>query len=139
MELFEYLNVLVTRPAEWSDVTPGEKRKWYFLMQRRMAIGHPEQANALQHLKINQSAVADFWHRFMMLKYQRKMPNWMYTKGVAKAQKEKEKKLDVSEKMVFQFAKSKGIDVKSVRDALELFPTEIVKEIKAYEKTSMQK
>ena len=139
MELFKFLDVLMKKPAEWSDVTPGEKRKQFFPMQRRFAIAHPQEANALQHLKINQAAVADFWQRFMFIKYRRVTPNWMYTKGVVKSRKEKEKKLNVSEKLILQYAKFKEIDVKSIRDALVLFEKEMVKELHDFEKTSMTK
>lgn len=138
MELFEFLNILIERPGEWAEIAPGEKRKQYFMTQRRMAINYPMQANALQHLKINQSEVVDFWHRYVR-KFYTRTPKWMYTAGLAKSKKEKEKKLDVSEKLIAQYAKDKSIDIKSVKDALVLFEKEMVAELKQFEKTIPRK
>ena len=94
MELFDFIRVIFTNPREYSSVTPGEKRKHYFMCNRRFSINFPMQANALQHLKINQSAVIDFWHQFLQKQY-KNIPGWMYTKGVKKSQEVKEKKINM--------------------------------------------
>jgi hypothetical protein len=132
MELFDFIKVVFTPSSEYSSVLAGEKRKHFFIAQRRFAIGYPMQANALQHVKINQSAVMDFWHNFLV-KNHKYMPNWIYTKGVVKAKEVKEKKLTISSDTVKEYCKLYSIDPKTVKDALELFNSRMVEELKQFE------
>ena len=137
-ELFDFIKTVFTNPEEYSSLTPGEKRKHYFLCQRRFAINFPMQANLLQHLKINQSAVMDFWQVFLRKQY-KYVPGWMYTKGVKKAQEVKEKKQNVSNEIIKEYCKRLQIDHKIVRDALEFYPDQMIDELKSFEKIINQK
>ena len=139
MELFEFTKILFERPGEWNDITPGEKRKQYFMVQRRFAIQFPMQANALQHLKINQVAVMDFWQKFMKKTYNGRTPGWMYTKDIKKAKEVKERKTNVSEKLITDYASKMEIDKKSIYDALEFYPDLMLAELKSFEKIINQK
>ena len=138
MELFDFIKVLFTDPKEYSSIPNGEKRKQYFMCQRRFAIQFPMQANALQHLKINQSGVIDFWHAFMRKQY-KFQPNWLYTKGVKKTQEIKEKKLTVSNEVIREYCKYTQTDQKSVRDCLEFFESDMIAELKQFEQILKQK
>lgn len=138
MELFDFIKVIFTNPSEYSSITPGEKRKHYFMCQRRFAINFPMQANALQHLKINQAAVIDFWQIFLRKQY-KFTPGWMYTKGVKKAQEVKEKQLTVSNELIKEYCKYFKVDPKSIRDALEFYPQDMIKELKEFEIILKQK
>ena len=138
MELFEFTKIIFEKPGEWKAITPGEKRKQFFMVNRRFAIQFPMQANALQHLKINQAGVVDFWQHFMQRTYNR-TPGWMYTKGVKKAKLDKEKKNNVSEKLIDEYARRMKLDRKSIYDALEFYPDLMVKELKQFEKVINQK
>jgi len=140
MQLFEFTKILFENPAEWANITPGEKRKQYFMVQRRFAIQFPMQANALQHLKVNQAGVMDFWQKFMWNIYKGRTPGWMYTKGVKKAKEVKERKNhNITGSLISQYAAKMEIDKKSIYDALEFYPDLIVKEIKQFEKVINQK
>jgi len=138
MELFEFTKIIFEKPGEYQNITPGEKRKWFFLLQRRFAIQFPMQANALQHIKINQAGVVDFWQNFMQKRYNR-TPGWMYTKGIKKAKLDKEKKINVSGTLINEYAKRMKIDRNSVHDALEFYPNLMVFELKQFEKVINQK
>lgn len=138
MELFDVIKVIFTKPNEFSSITPGEKRKCYFMLNRRFAINFPMQANALQHLKINQAAVIDFWQNFLRKQY-RFVPGWMYTKGVKKAQEVKEKKQNISNEIIKEYCKYMKVDPKSVRDALEFYPENMINELKKFENILKQK
>ena len=130
---FDIMQILFEDPEKWKDITNGEKQKFYFLSQRRFAIQFPLQANALQHLKINQVAVMDFWQHFMRKRY-KKTPFWMYTKGVKKAKEAKEKKTKVSENTIIEYCKFYKMDRKSIYDALVFYNEDMVKELKLFEK-----
>ena len=97
------------------------------------SIQFPMQANALQHLKINQVGVMDFWQQFMRKQYNR-TPGWMYLKGVKKAKTDKESKIKVSDKLITEYAKKMSMDKKSILEAIEFYPDIIVKELKDFEK-----
>ena len=135
MELFDFIKVVFTNSSEFSSVSAGEKRKHFFIAQRRFAIQYPMQANALQYLKINQSAVMDFWHTFLV-KQNKIIPtaSWIYTKGVAKAKEAKEKKLSVSNDLIKEYCKMYRIDPKSVRDALEFYPSDMIEELHNFQR-----
>ena len=130
--------IIFERPSEWESVTNADKKKHYFMTQRRFSINFPLQANALQSLRINQVAVIDFWQQFMQKQYQR-TPSWMYIKGIKKSKESKETKNKVSESLISEYAKKMQIDRKSVVDALEFYPKDIVKELKSFEKMIKQK
>jgi len=133
MELFDVTKIIFENPKEWKTVTKGEKRKFYFPIQRRFAIQFPMQANVLQQLKINQADVIDFWQYFMKKRYNR-TPGWMYTKGIKKTKQEKEKKINISSALIDKYVKMNKIDKKSIYDALEHYPDLMKKELKAFEK-----
>ncbi len=138
MELFELSKIIFSKGGEYKTVTKGDKKKWFFLLSRRFSIKFPMQANILQHMKVNQVSVIDFWHQFLSQKFN-KTPGWMYTKGAKKAKEKKEKKMDVSETLISEYAKRMVIDRKSVYDALDMFPIDTVKELKDFEKIINQK
>jgi len=139
MELFEFINVLFTKPLEFSKITPGEKRKQYFMVQRRLAIQFPQQANALQHLKINQNAVIDFWENFLRKTYKGYTPKWLYTKGVKKTQEIKEKKISISNEIINEYCRYYKVERKTVEDALEFYNNLMIEELKEFEKILKQK
>jgi hypothetical protein len=132
------IKVIFTNPLEYSSITPGEKRKLFFILNRRFAINFPLQANVLQHVKINQTAVVDFWQNFLRKQYDR-IPGWMYTKGVKKSQEFKENKLNISNDLIKEYCKYFKIDRKSIIDALQFYETSMIKELKEFENILKQK
>jgi hypothetical protein len=135
MELFDLTKVMFEDPKAYSQVTPGEKKKHFFMINRRMAIQYPLQAHVLQHIKIDDVSVVDFWQNFLRKQYN-KTPFWMFTKGVKKIQEEKEKKVNVKEDTIKEYAMRNRYDLKSVREALHFFPEEMKKELQNFEKTT---
>lgn len=133
MELFEMTKSMFGDTDNYGEATKGDKRKNFFMIQRRMAIQHPMQAQALNGLRINQEQAVDVWKRFLSKKYS-KTPFWMYTKGVKAAAEAKEKKINLSKASIEEFAKRHRMDLKSVYEAIDIFPKEMQKEIKDFEK-----
>ena len=133
MEFFDIIKIIFTDPIKYKEITKGEKQKHYFLLQRRFAINFPMQANALQHLNINQAAVVDFWQVFLRKQYDY-LPKWNYIKGVKKTQEIKEKKLTVSNDVIKEYCKTFRVDPKSIRDALEFYPEQMIKELHEFSK-----
>jgi len=134
MELFDITKILFENPTKWKDITIGEKKKFFFIINRMFAIQFPMQANALQNTKINQVGVIDFWQDFMRKRYQR-TPNWMFTKGIAKNKEIKQKKTKVNEALINEYSKKMILDKKSILDALEFYPDLMTAELLKWEKS----
>lgn len=134
MNPFDLIKILIEDPQGYKEVSIIDKRKNFFMINRRLAIGHPLQANALNGLRINQEAAIDVWQKYMSTKYS-KSPGWMYISGVKKAKEAKEKKINVSSATIQEYAKLHDYDIKTVKDALLLFPEEMSKELQTFEKT----
>jgi hypothetical protein len=140
MELFQFLNILFERPAEWEQISNIEKKKQLFMVNRRLAINFPREANALQHLRINPAHVVNFWQYFIRVKKKyTELPKWMYTKGVKKTQEVKEKIVSVSQNTINEYARLNRLDRKSVEEALVFYPEALKKELQDFEKIINQK
>jgi hypothetical protein len=133
MELFELTKAMFESPATYADATKGDKRKNFFIIQRRMAINFPMEANFLQHIRINMEDTIDWWQRFLRKKYQ-KTPYWMFLSGVKKNQEKEEKKIKISNETISGYCQFYQKDPKQVRDAIKFFPEDMVKEMKEFEK-----
>jgi len=133
MNVFDLTKVMFENPGEYSNVNPGEKRKHFFMLNRRFAINFPLQAHALQHVGVDEVGVVDFWQRFLRKQYN-KTPFWMFVKGTKKSQEEKEKKLNIKEATIKQFASTYGYDLKSVKEAIDVFPDQMKKELSQFQK-----
>ena len=133
MELFDIIKIIFEDANKYKEVSKIDKRKNFFMINRRFSIEHPFQANALNLLRINQEEAIDIWQRFIR-KHYNKVPFWIYIKGVKKAKEDKEKKINVSSEIIEEYAKVYNYDKKSVYEALDLFPKEMISELHIFEK-----
>ena len=126
-------------PGAYSGATKGDKRKNFFMIQRRMAIQYPVLANMLQRNRINQEAAVDVWQRYLRIieKYT-KTPFWMFQTGTKKAEEKKEKKINISNETVQEYCKFYQQDPKQIRDAIKFYPAEMAKELKEFEKLQLE-
>lgn len=131
MELFDLTKSMFGDTANYGEATKGDKKKNFFMINRRMAIQHPMQSQALNGLRIDPVSAVDIWQKFLSKQY-KKTPFWMYTKGIKKSKEEKEKKVNIPSADILEYAKAYNYDPKAVRDALVMFPKEVAKEIKDF-------
>ena len=135
MNLFDIIKIIFTSKRVYDEeVTRGDKKKNFFMINRRFAINYPAQANALNHIRIEQDHAVDIWQSFLSKKYS-KPPYWIYAKGIKKAKQTQQEKRKIKDSVIYEYARINKLDVKSVKDALELFPDESYKELKKFEKT----
>lgn len=137
MELFNIIKVIFNNPKEWKEVSNLDKRKNFFMLNRFFSINYPLQANALQHMRINQVMVIEYWFKFLSSKFNR-TPGWIFTKGVKKNKEEKEKKLTITNDEINEYCKLNKIDRKMVDDALIHFQNDMISEIKSFTKIIKQ-
>lgn len=131
--LFDYIKLVFTRNEKsWKELSEMDKSRNFFMLQRFMAIKHPVQANALSLLRINPSAVADYWHRSMRTQYT-SVPTWVYAKTVKK--NEEAKKLDLpSDAMIQWYCNKNEISKRDFMESVKFFGNDFLKEIKSLEK-----
>lgn len=133
MELFELTKAMFESPATYADATKGDKRKNFFMIQRRMAINFPIQANLLQHIRINMEASVDWWQRFLRKQYQ-KTPYWMFQKGVKFHQEKEEKKVKIATETISEYCRFYQKDPKQIKEAIKFYPEKMQEEMKEFEK-----
>ena len=133
MELFELTKAMFESPGTYADATKGDKRKNFFMIQRRMAINFPVQAHLLQHIRINMEASIDWWQRFLRKQYQ-KTPFWMFQQGVKKNQEKEEKKTKISGETISEYCRFYQKDPKQIKDAIKFYPEEMAKEMNDFAK-----
>lgn len=133
MELFDLTKAMFQSPGKYAEATKGDKRKNFFMIQRRMAINFPIQAHLLQHIKINMEASVDWWQRYIRKQYTF-TPKWMYIQGVKKNQEKEEKRIKISSETVLEYCRFYQKDPKQVKEAIKFYPENMVKEMNDFEK-----
>lgn len=132
--LFDYMNMLFQRPQEFTKLSPYDKGKNFFMMQRFFAIKHPIQAHAFNHLNINGSEACQYWCDSLSKMYT-KTPGWIFNtlKETKKEKTAKKKELDVEEETVNEYCKRLMYSRKDIQDLYEFFPEETQNELKQFE------
>jgi len=130
---FTVIDYLMTNDGKYETLGNGDKKKNFFVVNRRLSINYPMHADILQHIRINPVAVLDFWHSYLPSKHKTK-PGWLFIAGEKKAKETEAKKQKISKDAIVNFAKFFNYDIKSVNDALEFFGDDMVAEIKEYER-----
>lgn len=87
MDLFDFINEMISKPAAFKAVSNNERSKHFFMINRLCSIRYPIQAAYLNHLKINPAEAVTYWQSLLSSQYNR-TPGWMYVK----TKKEKENK-----------------------------------------------
>lgn len=98
-DLFEFINDMIAKPNEFKSVSPHERGKHFFMVNRLCSIRYPVQAAYFNHLKINPAEAVTFWQSLLASQYNR-TPGWMYVK--TKKEKEKKKAVQPVEDSVIQ-------------------------------------
>jgi hypothetical protein len=133
MSPFEISKIMFESPGQYADLTKGDKRSNFFILQRRFAINYPIQANLLQHIRINMEATIDWWQRYLRKTYQR-TPKWMYMEGVKKNKEKEEKKAKISAEAISEYCTFYQKDPKQIKDAIRFYPEDMQKEISGFQK-----
>lgn len=129
--LFDILNSIFTSKDVLSDYPAQTLKNNYFMINRRLAIKYPLQAQLFNNTKINQLDVIKFWNDFLS---KGGFPRWIYTPGAAKSKAAKDIKKKVTSKQIESFCNHYNINKRDVDTAMKFFPEEMVAEILEYNK-----
>lgn len=134
--LFDTLAALFNNKEYINGLTKESIKQNSFMINRRLAIMYPLQAQVFNNSKVNPVDVLRFWSDYL---YNGKFPpRWIYTAGAAKSQAKKDDKKEITTAQIKAFCNRYGYSMKDISSALKFFPTEIVEEIKEFNKIAKQ-
>ena len=134
--LFDTLNALFSNKEYIANLSNESIKQNIFMINRRIAIQYPLQAQVFNNNKVNPIDVLKFWSDFLYTG--RRPPGWIYTAGAAKSQAKKAEKAKVSPAMVKDYSLRNNISQKEVLSCLRFFPEELLEEITEYEELKKQ-
>ena len=138
MQLFDFIRIFFEDPKEFKELSRYDKAKQFFMLNRFMSIMYPGQANMLNHIKISQAGVVDFWQRNMTNVYT-KVPNWIFAKGQKKASGDKTKSMKLPDKsMITKYLILNRLSQRDLDDAYVLYGDSAYDPIRRMEKVFKQ-
>lgn len=134
--LFDTLSALFNNKDYINNLTKESMKQNLFMINRRLAIKYPLQAQIFNNKYVNACDVIKFWSDYL---YNGKFaPRWIYTPGASKSQAAKDSKNPISLSLKKAFCKHYDISIKDVDAALKFFTKEITAEIKDFETLNKQ-
>lgn len=128
--LFDYIKVFFNNKDAFSKLTPAQKAKHHFMLNRFMAIKYPLQANRLNLNGIDGSAVADSWQ--LVARQYKRVPGWIYTKTKGTSKNKATLKFD--KEMVSFYLSLHKMSEKDFEQLKLMFPDELKSELKGLER-----
>lgn len=131
--LFDYTKLIFTaNEKKWKEVTSVDKNRNFFMTNRFLSIKYPVQVSFLSHIKINGSAVSDYWHSTLTKLYN-SQPNWIFAKTKKKSVEDKKKNLP-SEAMIKWYCQKNEMSRREYDDTVNFFGEDFLNEIRDLEK-----
>lgn len=134
--LFDLLNALFTDKAYIESLTYETCKQNMFMVNRRLAIQYPLQAQVFNNSQINPRDTIKFWSNFLYTGGY--APRWIYTAGAAKSKAATESKKQITDAMIKRFCNYYKKSIKDVQDALRFFPEQMTAEILDFEQLYKQ-
>lgn len=131
--LFEILNALFVNKEYIESLTNETMNQNLFMVNRRLAIYYPLQAQHFNCNKVNPTDVIKYWSTFLYNPKLKKPPYWIYTSGANKSKIEKENKQQISNTIIKEFCKHYNLSQKDVNAALYFFNEDMTAELKDFE------
>lgn len=128
--LFDILNALFINKDIINNVTNESAKQNLFMINRRLAIKYPMQAQIFNTSGFNAKDVLLSWSDFL---YCGSVPKWIYTSGAAKS-KSSAKSLIMQEPVVKRFKAYYGLGKRDMEACIRLFPEETENELKEFVK-----
>lgn len=129
--LFTIFGALFNNRDYINSLTPETLKQNCFMINRRVAIKYPLQAQVMNNSKINPVDVVKFWNDFLYTGA--KPPGWVYTAGANKSTASKFEKDKITPSLIKFYCNLKNISQKDLAPAIRFFPEEIYEEIKDLE------
>lgn len=119
MELFDVIKKMFDSDDKWAQIPNWDKNRYFFMINRIMAIQFPNIAHQFNHIKINPVSAVDWWHGNLRNVY-KKYPQWIFTS--AKSVKEKNKKEEINENVKKLIKDKFEISDREINEIREFWP-----------------
>jgi hypothetical protein len=123
---FEILNLFFSKTDNYKNVSNKDKKKHFFIINRRLSIGFPLISVNLSKMGINEIFALDVWYSYIRKKLKYK-PQWMYLKT---SKKTSTKKVKYSKEAKEYYMKINEIGEKEFNYALKYNPKELTSFLK---------
>ena len=132
---FDIINKMFTNHEAFMKFSDLDLSRNYFIINERMSIQYPMQAQVFNHYKINPAQVIRCWETFIRIQGYNRVPGFIYAKGKKKSAEENYKNFKkIPDKTLSSYAAKRNFSVKDVKFALEIYPEQVHKDIEKYEK-----
>ncbi len=122
---------MITDPKRYSQLKSSDKGRHFFMVQRFMSIKFPTTAQQLNRVGMNGAGVMDLWHK-ICLRFERRVPGWIYTKTKKVEKNEKVYKPDPEAAKIWM--EKNSLTERDLNDAIRFYPEEMKKIISSIEK-----
>ena len=134
LTLWDLFKIIFTDKERLSKVSDITLKRNYFMVNRTFAIKFPLQAAYFSLTGINEAEVVREWQNFIIQKNMfGRVPQWVYTKGSKKSSEKKESKKEFPNSLLIEYSLHYSIGMKDIKDALEFYHDDMVKELKRFE------
>lgn len=134
LTLWDLFKIIFTDKERLSKVSDITLKRNYFMVNRTFAIKFPLQAAYFSLTGINEAEVVREWQNFIIQKNMfGRVPQWVYTKGSKKSSEKKESKKEFPNSLLIEYSLHYRIGMKDIKDALEFYHDDMVKELKRFE------
>lgn len=129
--LFDIINALFINRDIVSNITYESAKQNIFMINRRMAIKYPMQAQVFNFAGLNPKDVIMSWSDFVFCG---NVPKWIYTAGASKAKSSSNKEMIKQDSVIRKYMAYYGIGRREMNSYIKLFPAETEEELKAFVK-----
>ena len=136
-DLFEFINTMFARPADFKKTKMHERGKYFFMINRFMSIKHPVQASYFNNIKISPGQVVTYWQESLGKIYNR-TPKWMYVSTAKAKEAKKKNEQPVSDETIRKYCEHHSLSRRDIEEALLLLGKPFDQELRNFEKMITQ-
>lgn len=128
---FDIIKRMFTDPAGIGDIPDVVLSRNAFIINERMSIAFPLQAQVFNNTRADQAQCVRCWDTFIRQRMFGRVPQFIYEKGKKKAEEATAAvAVKASEKEIREYAMHARCSVKDVRNLIDLYPEAGVKDVK---------
>lgn len=128
---FDIINMMFTRPKDFSALSNYELDKNFFMINRVLSIKYPLQGQWFNNLYINKPEVIKCWKAFMdKYEHTNRVPGFVYTKGAKKTTEDNIEEITIKKQDKIDYAQKYHLSLKDVDDIIKFKPKEFEEQIK---------
>lgn len=130
LSVYDFVKNLFVNKNAFKDVTDKQKKSFFYLTNKILAIGYPEKASCFNHIDANPIAAINAWEYFIRMKNYRSVPNWIYTKFAASHKKNTSKAFEFDKEILNFFMKKYQMNDDDFNECVKFAEDALIEELK---------